>query len=484
MSDFSPMVNPVSSRLNERWRLPFDVMSGVMAVSLRSTISALMKTCRTLYKEGLKHLLRDGVQLAWTPDIINFATFMLNEDPPRFPYLRKLSLLVPCLSYNVGVHLVQLLSHPFLALETLVLRPAQPFLGGIVHPVVRNAFSRLTTVKYLVAVVVEETTAGSIRRLPWALESIAIGVEPGIRGILPIVAPFSGTLRTLLIKEESFGIYPGPWYSPQAVGDHFPTMFFGADPQPRRFPHVHTFGIVYRECVTDLLASAAFADAFPAIAHLQLIPPDPPTTDLGRVWHPIELPFPPIPRQSRKLSWPSLDECSGDLRSLDALHFDCALSTLRLWRDVRVDELDVLRAVLKDARPRCLCLSMALADAEPLFVALHALQAPPERIDVRIIVTEFASHLTGPSTIPQSSAPSLKYSYVESQRDCVSLTSFSTTITRLVSDSDFTAPSLKVNCRLSAAEEDGDWQWPDLGQRVYRKPGIDLDAEDGRDGFA
>ncbi|PIL32884.1 hypothetical protein GSI_05002 [Ganoderma sinense ZZ0214-1] len=276
MSDFSSVVNLMSSQLNEGWRLPFDVMSGIMAVSLRPTISALMKTCRTLYKEGLKHLLRDGVRLAWTPDIINFATFMLNEDPPRFPYLRKLSLLVPSLSYpDVGVHLVQLLSHPSLTLETLVLRPAQPFLGGIAHPAVRETVKSLTTVEHLVAVGVEETTAGSIRRLPWALESIAIGVEPGIRGILPIVAPFSGTLRTLLIKEESFDVYPGSWYSPQTVGDHFLSKFFGADPQPRRFPHVRTFGIVYRECVTDLLASAAFADAFPAITHLQLIPRTP-----------------------------------------------------------------------------------------------------------------------------------------------------------------------------------------------------------------
>lgn len=40
--------------------------------------------------------------------------------------------------------------------------------------------------------------------------------------------------------------------------------------------------------------------------------------------------------------------------------------------------------------------------------------------------------------------------------------------------------SLRFICRLSEDEDERDWQWPDLGQRVYRDRDIDWDAEDNR----
>ena len=349
-----------------------------MAVSQRSTISAFMKTCRALYTEGLKHLLLDGVQLPSTCQITKFATFMLTKDPSRFAYLRKLVLLVEFLAYtDAEVHLVQLLSHPSLALETLVLHPAETLVGCLTDPAIRAAIGQLTTVKRLVAVGVDSYFAPLINRLPCHLESISISLKYSVREVLPTVAPFSDTLRTLLVDSE-----------PCVLGG-----FFGADPRSCRFPRVQTFGIVYHKYIPDLLASSAFIETLPAITHLQLIPSDPPTTRrLVRVLGPSleSSQLPDGRRPESAPSFPSLTECSGGLRSVYALHLDCTLSTLRLWQSVAADELHILRAVLEDTRPSRLCLSTKLADVKPLLATLCTL-VPPKRIDVEIFVPEEAT---------------------------------------------------------------------------------------------
>ncbi len=370
-------------------RLPFDVICGIMAVSQRRTISTLMKTCHTLYTEGPRHILRDGVQLTSTYQITKFATFMLAEDPSRFAYLRQLVLHPLSIIYtDAEVDLARFLSHPSLALETLELRCAETYLGYGSQAMIRKAIGGLMTTKHLVVLGVSQYSISSfiIKLLPWNLESISIGVKHGsVQQVLPTIAPFSHTLLTVVIASEHYG----------------PALFLDTDPESCHFPGVRTFGVVYHDSILDVLRSSAFAQAFPAITHLQLIPTEHPVTCRR-----TGLPTDRDPRVSRStgfreargprlerpdgtpLSLSSLAECSGDLRSVYALHFDCTLSTLRLWQHVGADDLHLLQAVLEDTRPTGrLCLSTELLDVEPLFATLRT-STCPARVDLKIFVSE------------------------------------------------------------------------------------------------
>ncbi|KAI1786636.1 hypothetical protein LXA43DRAFT_50530 [Ganoderma leucocontextum] len=467
------MTNPMDGE----WRLPFDVIFIIMAASRPSTISALMKTCRALYTEGPKHLLCNGVQLDRTVEITRFANFMLTGNPSRFAHLRKLVLGIQLLPGSaVEAHLADLLAHPSLALDTLVLRHSETLLGHGTDPVLRAAFGRLKTVKHLVVLGVQDDSATNINSLPYKLESISIGVQAGIVNILPMLKPFSHTLRTLLVKSQPF----------------VTTLFLVADSGSFHFPHVQTFGIVYHESVPDLLAGLAFAQAFPAITHLKLIPTDLPTTR-RRTGLPTGWALDGFTRsrersQAQRLQHPdgrlpslsSLVECSGGLLSVYALSLDCTLSTLRLWQDVRVDELPVLRTVLEDTRPRRLCLSIEMRDAGQLFATLRTLQThpPPACIDLQIslsfwttlflkkVMTEFRSSLESLLRPPPRGLVELNLlfdvpSSVEVAEKALTLRD---TLVAFMNRASAVAPSLILTCRLSEAADDGDWQWPDLGQ--------------------
>ncbi|KAM5545142.1 hypothetical protein V8D89_001253 [Ganoderma adspersum] len=493
MSDFSLVVNPGSSQLNEEWRLPFDVVSDTMAISRRPTISAIMQTCRTLYTEGPKHMLRDGVELSSADETEKFTAFMLAEGPSRFAYLRKLALLV---DLHDGANLVRLLSHPSLALETVVLHYAEICLGRFADIALRAAILRLKTVKRLVLFEVEEEHTSSLSRLPRALEHISIHAKCRVEDTLLMLRPFSGTLQTLLIKSE-------PW-----LLNHFLDVYL----PPCHFPHVQTFGIVYDESSSGLLSSSAFSEAFPALTHLQLIPTDPPTTR-RRTRHPTGrklFPQSRYPLDCAPPSWPSLAECSGGLRNVHSLRLPCTLSTLRLWQDVEADELDVLVDVLERTRLRRLCLSAELDDVGPLFATFHGLQVPPERIDMKIFVpkeaTVFASavgsRLTGAPVLPQAKLLSvLEVLLQEVAMGLLELNLYfdipsvdrpaekpgirSTLAAFTHQASHTTAPSLGLACRLSEEGDDGHWQWPDLQvhQRItaYRDRDIGRDPQD--DGY-
>lgn len=120
----------------------------------RRTISALMKSCRALYREGPKYLLRDGVEVGSRGTLILFANFMLTKDPSQFAYWRQLDLSNKlCLGPLATARLVDLLTHPSLVLETLIVH-----YGGILSDCdleslsLRDAVSKLKTIKHLVVV--------------------------------------------------------------------------------------------------------------------------------------------------------------------------------------------------------------------------------------------------------------------------------------------------------------------------------------------
>ena len=358
-----------------------------MAMSPPSTISMLMKTCRMLYIEGPKHLLRDGVQLNKQADIFKFANFMLTDDRSRFAYLRKLVWNIPFLS-NVcyQARLVDLLTHPSLALETLILHHPNVFLGQTGS---RAAFCALKTVKQLVVLDAQAASARTIADIPSPLESVSISFSAAGLSRPPDISstlkPFSSTLHTLLINSESYS-----------------SLFHNV--RPRDFPRVQTFGVVWDDSVPGLLASPTFAQAFPAIKHLQLIPPENPTNMLT-----IE-PIAPASMEPQTLarshvgvhdhtqtwdertaglafglSLPALDECSGTLFGVYRLGLECTLATLRLWQPIQAGDLIALMVVLEKTRPRHLRLTTDIINVPSLFSGLSALQTQaPARIDLYI----------------------------------------------------------------------------------------------------
>ncbi|PIL32924.1 hypothetical protein GSI_05042 [Ganoderma sinense ZZ0214-1] len=483
---------------DEDWRLPFDVVSSIMAVSSPPTVSALMRSCYILYEEGPRHLLCDGVVLH-SEDVVRFTNFMLTKDPSRLSLLRKLELafsfmdLILSLNRGIRQHLGRLLSQPALGLETLVVRGASSVLSDDSSPpgsdALCSAFGKLDTLKHLVLLGVTGDNALIIRTLPSKLESVSISLDHrhlfgGLRSarfdVLPTLQPFSGTLHTIHFRLEPSS----------------PALSLLANAGSHAFPHVRTFGIVPNDSVTTLFASPAFAQAFPALRHLQLIPP----TDerycfqwnrrletarrlraSNQAWR--------SERHGRSAfpALQSLVECSGRLFEIYALALDHPLATLRLWQRVDPEDIPILREVLEDTHPAQLCISLDMsttslqihAGATSQLLALRALLArPPPRVDLTIslppaaaapgmytytgVLTEF-SRFSKALIQPFPAGLAELNLFIEFPSDAQPVERSETrrALAEFAKWASTAAPSLRLSCRVAV---DSDWQWPDLGQ--------------------
>ena len=224
--------------------------------------------------------------------------------------------------------------------------------------------TRLNKVKSLVALGVQKWSAALIERLPSNLESVTISADSLIQlpfDVLSALKPLSNTLQILLIKSEKH---------------HHGALLF-IDGGTCHFPRVRTLGIMYCDAVPALLADPQFAQAFPRITQLELIPTDPPATHHSS--QPRDAPNRIVSRREYYLAQrsqcqdgvapalSSLVECSGDLLAVYAVALNHPLQTLRLWQHVEADDFPTLRKVLEDTRPRRLCLSTTLAGVSQVF---------------------------------------------------------------------------------------------------------------------
>ncbi|PIL32894.1 hypothetical protein GSI_05012 [Ganoderma sinense ZZ0214-1] len=493
------MAHPMS---DGDWRLSFDAVSSVMAASPPPTISALMQSCHALYAEGPRHLLRDGVGLHSEIQVIQFTNFMLTRDPSRLALLRKLELAFsfpfPLLfSDGTRQRLGQLLLHPALALETFILRGAALVLSrsSLSDTILCSAFGRLNTLKHLVLHGVGAESGPVIQALPSKLESAAISVDrPLIEGpmwarfdMLSALRPFAGTLRTMLVKLQP----SSPALSLLTNGGSY------------SFPHVQTFGIVYDHSTLALLESPAFAQTFPALTHLQLIPPTPDRharrrrnrletasrlREGSQGWR---------AQNARGSAFPalaSLAECSGRLFDVYSLALDEPLATLRLWQHVVPGDLPVLRAVLKETRPGRLCLSMevdspqaAHSGSKATFAALRALLAePPRRVDLALALSPgfwgslyvegalprflrlFGELVVEPPLPPELAELNI---FVEPPPDAHPVVRglFGDGLAVVAKWVAGAVPALRFSCRIVVDSGDPDGQWPDLGQDEARE---------------
>ncbi|PIL32915.1 hypothetical protein GSI_05033 [Ganoderma sinense ZZ0214-1] len=408
------------------------------------------------------------------------------KDPSRFAYFRKLDLplrLPPDSSY-VQRLLTDLLLHPSLSLETVILDCATSLLDrtspcGLAS--VRGILWTIQTLRHLVILRVGEASASLIQSLLSKLESITIGVGADAGGrldVMSILRPFSDTLQTILIKWTPSLLPPFP----------------RTDAGSCYFPLVRTLGIVVSDySVLKLLASPAFSRAFPAVSHFQLIPADPPT-GLYRLYPHRERQVSRLDQiregnralRSQRLdtgtrpapSLPNLKECSGALNDVYASGLDCSLSTLRLWQHLLVRDLDLLCMVLEDTRPQRLCFSTRVDDVRQVLDLLGALRTHvPTHIDMTISVARsswLARVLKGPDDMPrvnrsflESSLRYLPTGLVELNIDVSAViplgdrSAVRDVLERFTCWTLKAAPGVALTCRLAADE---DWKWPDLGQ--------------------
>lgn len=76
-------------------RLNFDVLMGIIAnIQRKRDISSFMKTCKTLYRPAISHILYDGVLLRSISEATSFCQFMLAEhwNKDRIRHLSHLSI--------------------------------------------------------------------------------------------------------------------------------------------------------------------------------------------------------------------------------------------------------------------------------------------------------------------------------------------------------------------------------------------------------
>ncbi|PIL32886.1 hypothetical protein GSI_05004 [Ganoderma sinense ZZ0214-1] len=200
---------PATSYDATPWTLRFDAITGIMNASSPADVASLMGTCRFLYNQGAKHLLRRGVTLRTPRQIASFALFMSAEDTTRFRHLRELSLEVGSLDCRALVHnersvamdaLLEVLQCPALCLHTLRLERAEELLSS--SHAIRVAFRALATLKHLTICDVGPATVSTVAKMSSKLVSVTVcNVDPALDlmassdQVIEMLAPFSDTLE-------------------------------------------------------------------------------------------------------------------------------------------------------------------------------------------------------------------------------------------------------------------------------------------------
>ena len=312
-----------------------------------------MKTCHTLYSEGPRHVLRDGARLTYGFQALKFMKFIFAQDDSRLRHLHKLDLAMMHMSDATVARLIaRILASPLLALDTLIIRYAEDLFSGGCASILRSAIGTLTILKHVAFLRAGHVAAAVLKSIPSKLETVYLGIKAGRDcNVLSTVEPFSRTLETLVFKTGSL--------PPSHV--LLPTLT-----QRQHFRHLRTLGIVLYDSVMDILGNPSFAEAFPNLTHLQLIP-GPDELEYDDLWQGSlsyitaqreQVHAQRSARRSDVPLWPSLVECSGELSGIFALGLDRTLSKLSVWSPIAESALPVLSIVVQDTRPRHLRLSI------------------------------------------------------------------------------------------------------------------------------
>ncbi|RPD58106.1 hypothetical protein L226DRAFT_561911 [Lentinus tigrinus ALCF2SS1-7] len=354
--------------------LPFDVMAQIMARSTPSIISALMKTCHLYYREGPRHLLRDGVILRSPTQVERFLPFVYADGGVRFVHFRELDIAVSEYGGYPSVdvercmaQLAQLLDFPETYLESLTLRDAEWLLqhGCLASTLPRTNIERLTMRDS------GPRACSALKSLNCSLTSLTISCKgyavwedaeelQTMDGWSYLLSPLSPHAQTL----ETFRCDSLP---PPAPSRSFQLVVFSSSPRPMIRPTV-CFSAVRNLCLSIRLVHpefhghievASLLPTFPNVTHLEIV-----SRIFQRPAHSLSGLGQSLLERNKETfkqygCWATLKKCSGELASLYTLGLVCHVVDLCIWSQVEDDDdLSMLAAVVSATRPKVLRLSV------------------------------------------------------------------------------------------------------------------------------
>ncbi|KAI0667045.1 hypothetical protein C8Q78DRAFT_982992 [Trametes maxima] len=323
-----------------------------MEVSSLGTISAMMRTCRTLYQQahGPRLLLREGITLSRGSDIVSLCSFMLADPPGRFQYLHALTLSQGNFSDVAVDALVDLLAHPNLHLESLVLHDAEEVLrsgvlifetDGYPYTVtgvpLTNAITLLTTIRHLEMDGLEECAYALLEVFPSGLVSAMLTFDSPITQWGAPAEPEDYNPIVLLAQQaDSLEVLEGAG--------------FDADPDRVRYDVVYPRmrRIAVRHARPWRPATIAYVHAFPNLEHFGLSAPHvnpfaERALEMRRAQNRED--------QMNDGSWQRLRVIEGDVFDVYALGLLCPVPEVRLRGVVFRYTTHYLEAILNDVRP-------------------------------------------------------------------------------------------------------------------------------------
>ncbi|KAI8978177.1 hypothetical protein BD414DRAFT_421903 [Trametes punicea] len=337
------------------------------------TILALMQTCRTLYSasDGPGLLLRDGVSLCSDTQVVSFSHFMLADPPVRLHHLRSLTISRGDFSREAVVALSDLLTHPSLRIESLVLHDSEVVLSSgdwvedwrcasyVDTPLLR-ALAGVTTLKHLTLDELHERAYHLLDTLSSSLTSATLVLDsPRLPWSALGDADLSNPLVRLAHSADTLEVLEGSGFDmhPDIV------LYDVVYPRMRRLRASHAS--------RGLPGTVAYAHAFPNLEHLALTCARYGLGELGGFGFASASAVDPFVAQelgARRAenkddqleygSWQRLRVVEGSVADVYTLGLVCHVPELRLQGDVTRHMGHMLEDVLDDVRPEALSLTV------------------------------------------------------------------------------------------------------------------------------
>ncbi|RPD70298.1 hypothetical protein L226DRAFT_616192 [Lentinus tigrinus ALCF2SS1-7] len=374
----------MSGMAHSKPELNVDVLLIILSFAPKQTQSRMMKTCRVLYLEGARKLLKYPVMLEGETQLLSFLLFMrADPQPVRFRSLLDLSLY---LEQGISSRLGEVL-------KTFFFKLARTEHAGLRFLTVGGTEKLLLAVPGLTEAIVSLTSLTSInlismgvegsqllRKLRSHLMSATISYDNIISDTaageskpldLALVLKYSkDTLKELSLTNFACG----KW----AVGNkvhvypHLTSLEFTGDWLPdtvgflRAFPNLNSIEVLYD-------------------AHYPVLPPTEPDEEQ---WRAKQRDY-----QERYGSWETLRYFHGSLLQLYLLAPICRIENISLDDEQDTDDAVMLRSVLSDARPAHLSLGTWL-DPET-FLGEDWLGALSERRSPQLQVLDLLMKIMG-----------------------------------------------------------------------------------------
>ncbi|KAI0361238.1 hypothetical protein OH77DRAFT_1417474 [Trametes cingulata] len=320
--------------------LSLDVLLEVAYFAPRQTLSALMKTCRFLYHECAKTMLRRQVVIENVPDLTSFLAFLNAEDGSRCRYLEDLvldlELVGPSLPKSTARTLADVLSQQsFPSLTSLQLHNAEQILRP--HPMLPAGFASLSALTSLTVTSAGSKAISFLKGLRSDLRVVVLKYKPGFdqrpnaeESSHPLIAlhNFRSTLETVEVHgyeaELRRGQFPGPFPRAQE-------LILNSPDSPLIAPYVHAFPDLRNLSISTIYADSLTPD------NIEF------ETDAMRAFRREN-----VAEQSEFGSWTKLETVTGTVPDIYLAGLRCPVEVLYLNASTW-DPFTMVSSILRDA---------------------------------------------------------------------------------------------------------------------------------------